>query len=83
MATIIIPNGVRHTATKGFYSGEIAETGMLPQPVGMKRGRGRPRKDVGETGAAYDSTALGMALFGKVKVPTFKGASKVYSKMAK
>ena len=79
MATIIIPNGLRHTATKGFYSGEIAETGMLPQPVGMKRGRGRPRKDVGETGAKYDFSAF----MSPVKVPEFKGVSRVYNKMAK
>lgn len=49
--------GIRHTATKGLYSGEIAETGeALPTPV--KRGRGRPRKDVGESGAKFDATGL-------------------------
>ena len=48
--------GVRHIATKGFYSGEVAETGVIPTPV--KRGRGRPRKDVGESGAKFDATGL-------------------------
>lgn len=49
--------GIRHTATKGLYSGEIAETGeALPSPV--KRGRGRPRKDVGESGAKFDAAGL-------------------------
>lgn len=49
-------NGVRHIATKGFYSGEVAETGVIP--VVVKRGRGRPRKDVGESGAKFDATGL-------------------------
>lgn len=48
--------GVRHIATKGFYSGEVAETGVIPTPV--KRGRGRPRKDVGESGAKFDAAGL-------------------------
>ena len=46
-----------HYADKGLYSGEIAETGeALPTPV--KRGRGRPRKDVGPSGAKFDGKAL-------------------------
>lgn len=54
--------GIRHIATKGLYSGEIAETGeALPSPV--KRGRGRPRKDVGPTGAVYNTGALEKILF--------------------
>ena len=48
--------GIRHVADKGFYSGEVAETGVIPTPV--KRGRGRPRKDVGESGAKFDFTAV-------------------------
>lgn len=49
--------GIRHTAAKGLYSGEIAETGeALPTPV--KRGRGRPRKDVGLTGSKFDAAGL-------------------------
>ena len=58
--------GIRHTATKGLYSGEIAETGeALPSPV--KRGRGRPRKDVGPTGAVYATKHLEAILFGMAK----------------
>ena len=79
MATIKTPLGLTHSATKGFYSGEIAETGILPQPVGQKRGRGRPRSDAGETGAAYDFSGL----VAKIKVPAFKGTSRVYAKMDK
>ena len=49
--------GYRHIADRGLYSGEIHETGeALPTPV--KRGRGRPRKDVGPTGAVYNTGAL-------------------------
>lgn len=53
--------GIRHTAAKGLYSGEIAETGeALPTPV--KRGRGRPRKDVGPTGSKFDASGLGKVM---------------------
>jgi hypothetical protein len=79
MATIKTSTGIRHTADRGFYSGDIAESGILPQPVGAKRGRGRPRKDVGESGAKYDFSAF----MSKVKVPEFKGTSRVYAKMEK
>ena len=79
MATIKTSTGLRHTANTGFYSGEIAETGMLPQPVDAKRGRGRPRKDVGESGAKFDFSAF----MSNVKVPEFKGTRTVYVKMAK
>ena len=49
--------GTRHIASKGAYSGELAESGeALPSPV--KRGRGRPRKDTGVTGGKYDASAL-------------------------
>ena len=79
MATIKTSTGLRHTASKGFYSGEIAETGMLPQPVDAKRGRGRPRKDVGMDGAKFDFSAF----MTNVKVPEFKGVSRVYVNMNK
>lgn len=68
--------GIRHTAAKGLYSGEIAETGeALPTPV--KRGRGRPRKDVGLTGSKFDFSA-----FKAPQVPQWTGPSRkfVFSK---
>ena len=48
--------GLRHTATQGFYSGEVAETGVVPTTV--KRGRGRPAKNVSESGAKFDFSAF-------------------------
>ena len=58
--------GYRHFATNGLYSGEIAETGeALPTPV--KRGRGRPRKDAGPSGAVYNTGALEKILFKMAK----------------
>ena len=58
--------GYRHFATKGLYSGEIAETGeALPAPV--KRGRGRPRKDTGPSGAVYVTKPLEAILFAMAK----------------
>lgn len=58
--------GIRHFATNGLYSGEIAETGeALPMPV--KRGRGRPRKDVGPSGAVYNTGLLEKILFKMAK----------------
>lgn len=78
MATIKTSTGLRHTMDTGFYSGVIAETGVAPKSQ-VKRGRGRPPKDTGESGAKFDFTAL----VGKVKVPKFKGTSTVYTKMAK
>lgn len=57
--------GYIHYADKGLYSGEIAETGeALPTPV--KRGRGRPRKDTGPSGASYNMTPL-LKIFGMKK----------------
>ena len=66
---------IRHTA-KGFYSGDIAETGVMPT-LPVKRGRGRPRKDVGESGASFDFSA-----FKAPKVPKWTGPSRkfVFSK---
>lgn len=55
-----------HFADKGLYSGEIAETGeALPMPV--KRGRGRPRKDTGPSGAVYNTKPLEKILFAMAK----------------
>lgn len=67
---------IRHTAAKGFYSGDIAETGVMPA-LPVKRGRGRPRKDVGESGAVFDFSA-----FVPPKVPKWTGPSRkfVFSK---
>lgn len=46
-----------HYAERGLYSGEIAEMGeALPTPV--KRGRGRPSKNVGPSGAVYNCAPL-------------------------
>ena len=40
----VTSTGLIHTPSKGFYSGAIAETGVMPV-LPIKRGRGRPRKD--------------------------------------
>ena len=69
----VFDNGVtRHTPTKGFYSGEIAETGVMPA-LPVKRGRGRPRKDAGESGAAFDFSA-----FKPPRVPKWNGPSRKF-----
>ena len=61
--------GLIHTAGKGAYSGRLAEMGVEAAVVDApKRGRGRPRKDAGATGASYDFSA-----FGSVKIPKWKG----------
>jgi hypothetical protein len=65
--------GLIHTATKGFYSGQIAENGVMPV-LPVKRGRGRPRKDVGESGAKFDFSA-----FKAPKVPKWTGVSHKYT----
>jgi hypothetical protein len=78
MAIIKTSTGIRHTADRGFYSGEVAETGVIPVTA-VKRGRGRPRKDAGESGAKFDFSAF----MTNVKVPEFKGTSRVYNKMGK
>lgn len=69
--------GLVHTASKGAYSGRIAELGIECKTVDApKRGRGRPPK-VSSTGVAYDFSGL----IGKpVKVPKWKGASVFHSK---
>ena len=68
----ITPTGLVHTASKGFYSGEIAESGVMPV-LPVKRGRGRPRKDSGETGAKFDFSAFKLP-----KVPKWKGPSRKF-----
>ena len=68
--------GLRHTATQGFYSGEVAETGVVPTTV--KRGRGRPSKNVSESGAKFDFSAF----VTPVKLAPFKGA-RVFTKLSK
>ena len=74
--------GLEHRAAERAYSGALAEQGIEAKVYDApKRGRGRPAK-VSQTGAVYDSTALTVALFGKVKVPKFKGVSTVYTKSA-
>lgn len=64
--------GLTHTPGKGFYSGQIAETGVMPVAE-VKRGRGRPRKDTSENGASFDFSA-----FVPPRVPKWNGASRVY-----
>lgn len=57
MNVIKTSTGIRHIAASGRYSGEIFEKGeTTPAPV--KRGRGRPRKNSGETGSVFDFTEL-------------------------
>ena len=74
--------GMVHRAADKAYSGALAEQGLEAKVYDApKRGRGRPAK-VSQTGAVYDASALTSALFGKVKVPKFKGVSTVYSKAA-
>lgn len=69
----VFDNGVtRHAPTKGFYSGEIADTGVMPA-LPVKRGRGRPRKDVGESGASFDFSA-----FKAPRVPKWTGPSRKF-----
>lgn len=61
--------GLIHTAGTGAYGGRLAEMGLEAKVVDApKRGRGRPRKDTGSSGASYDFSA-----FGSVKVPKWKG----------
>jgi hypothetical protein len=72
--------GLEHRAADKAYSGALAEQGLEAKVYDApKRGRGRPAK-VSQSGLAYDSTELTSALFGKVKVPKWKGSSAVYSK---
>jgi hypothetical protein len=68
----VTPTGLVHTPTSGFYSGEIAESGVMPT-LPVKRGRGRPRKDSGETGAKFDFSAFKLP-----KVPKWKGESRKF-----
>jgi hypothetical protein len=74
--------GLEHRAADKAYSGALAEQGLEAKVYDApKRGRGRPAK-VSQSGAVYDSVALGMALFGAVKVPKWKGSSAMYTKSA-
>lgn len=72
--------GMEHRAANKAYSGALAEQGIEAKVYDApKRGRGRPAK-VSQSGAIYDTVALGVALFGAVKVPKFRGVSTVYNK---
>lgn len=73
----VTATGLVHTPTKGFYSGEIAESGVMPV-LPVKRGRGRPRKDSGETGAKFDFSAFPLP-----KVPKWKGPSRKFKLASK
>ena len=75
MGTIIkTSTGLIHKADRGFYSGEVAESGVAPVTA-VKRGRGRPRKDAGESGAKFDFSAF----LTKVIVPKWSGPRAVYA----
>jgi hypothetical protein len=64
------PTGLVHTAGEQAYSGRLAEEGLEAKVYDApKRGRGRPRKDTGASGASYDFTAL----IGKIKIPKWTG----------
>jgi hypothetical protein len=66
--TLYTPAGLVHSASKGAYSGRLAEMGLEATIVDVpKRGRGRPPK-VSMSGASYDFSA-----FPSVKVPKWKG----------
>lgn len=68
--------GLVHKAGAGAYSGRLAEEGIEAKVFNApKRGRGRPRKDVGASGKAYDFSA-----FGRVKIPAWTGPRTVYIK---
>lgn len=70
--------GLKHSAREGwFYTGEIAETGIVPQA--KKRGRGRPRKDE-QAFAASDFSALTSA-FGMTAPKEYNGPSQVFLKV--
>jgi hypothetical protein len=76
----VTSTGLEHRAAAKAYSGALAEQGLEAKVYDApKRGRGRPAK-VSQSGAVYETSALTLALFGKVKVPKFRGVSTVYNK---
>lgn len=71
--------GLIHNTDTGAYSGRVAEDGTELRVVNqVKRGRGRP-KLVTSTNGFYDFSAF----MTDVKLPEWKGASRVYIKNAK
>lgn len=79
MGTIIkTSTGLIHKAARGFYSGEVAETGVMPATA-VKRGRGRPRKETSEVGGRFDFSAF----LTPVKLPAYTGQSRTFTKLAK
>ena len=71
----LTPTGLVHRAAEQAYSGILAEQGLEAKVYNApKRGRGRPRKDVGASGKAYDFSA-----FGRVKVPAWKGPREIHT----
>ena len=57
-----------HYTGEGAYSGRLAEEGIEAKVFEqVKRGRGRPRKDVGSAGKTFSTNAL-EAVF-KLRVP--------------
>lgn len=78
MTIVTTKTGFIHKSDRGFYSGAIAESGVVPVTAStVKRGRGRPRKDAGEAGAKFDFGPL----MGKVKVPKWTGPTTVVQKL--
>jgi len=72
---VYIETGLIHIPHSGAYSGRAAEEGVEVKAYDApKRGRGRPRLD---SYAKYDFSAFTT----DVKVPTWKGQSRVYVKL--
>lgn len=72
---VYLPTGLLHIPATGAYSGRAAEEGIEVRVYDApKRGRGRPRLD---SGAKYDFSAF----MSDVKVPQWKGESRVYIKL--
>lgn len=71
--------GLIHKAESGAYSGRVAEDGSeLVNFDQARRGRGRPRKDVGAAGAKFDFSA-----FMTPVVPVWNGPSYFHLKEEK
>lgn len=63
---------IRHTPSSQAYSGRLAEEGIEAKVYDApKRGRGRPKKNVGASGAIYDFSQF----LTDVQIPQWKGQS--------
>lgn len=71
---VFIESGLIHIPHAGAYSGRAAEEGVEVKVYDApKRGRGRPPKD---SGTKYDFSAF----MTDVKIPEWKGQSRIYTK---